>query len=410
MIKNIKKFWHTICNNRCHQNKVSKNKGGFLMKRKAFLAVLLVLSIVSLTACSGGGGGSSNPSELYIAAANPMTGDSAQFGDMKAKAIQLALDEVNEQGGIDGKQVKLIIGDDTGNPKEAPNVAQKFAGDDKVLAVIGHWNSSCTLAARGIYEAAGIPVITDSVNKQITDGTTPHLYRISLTDTTQAKNLAQYAYNVLGKKNAAILFTANDFGTGLKNDFTEEFEGLGGKVVAAETYFEGQSKDFSPQLTKIKGESPDIMFIAGYYVETALIAQQAGSAGLNVPMIGTEGISSDELIKLGGQAVEGIRFAAFFHPDVEFPGTKEFVESFRAKYNKEPDNYSALAYDSAKLIIEGMKKNGATREGITKFLQEVKDFPGVAGPISFENNDVTRNILILEVKDGKIVLSEDQLN
>lgn len=377
------------------------------MKRKGFIALLLVLTIVTLTACSGG---ESDSSELYIASANPMTGDSAQFGDMKVKAIQLALDEVNEAGGIDGKQVKLIVGDDTGNPKEAPNVAQKFAGDDKVLAVIGHWNSSCTLAARGIYEAAGIPVITDSVNKQITDGTTPHLYRISLTDTTQAKNLAQYAYNTLGKRNAAILFTANDFGTGLKNDFTAEFEALGGKVVASETYFEGQSKDFSPQLTKIKGANPDIMFVAGYYVETALIAQQSAPVGLDVDMIGTEGISSDELVKLGGDSVEGIRFAAFFHKDVEFPGTKEFVESFRAKYDKEPDNYSALAYDSAKLILAGMKEKGATREGITEYLQEVNEFPGVAGPISFENNDVTRSILILQVKDGQIVLADKQLN
>ncbi len=380
------------------------------MKRKGFLAILLVLSIFALTACGGGDGGDKDSGELYIASANPMTGDSAQFGDMKVKAIELALDEVNAEGGIDGKEVKLIVGDDTGNPKEAPNVAQKFAGDDKVLAVIGHWNSSATLAARGIYEAAGIPVITDSVNKQITDGSTPHMYRISLTDTTQAKNLAQYAYNVLGKRSAAILFTANDFGTGLKNDFTAEFESLGGKVVVSETYFEGQSKDFSPQLTKIKGASPDIMFVAGYYVETALIAQQSEPVGLDVPMIGTEGISSNELIKLGGDSVEGIRFAAFFHKDVEFPGTKEFVEAFKEKYNKEPDNYSALAYDSAKLILAGMKEKGATREGITEYLQEVSEFPGVAGPISFVDNDVTRSILLLEVKDGEIVLSDEQLN
>src|SRR5690606_16960145 len=160
-------------------------------------------------------------------------------------------------------------------PKEAPNVAQKFAADDKILAVIGHWNSSCTLAARGIYEAVQMPVITDSVNKAITDGTTPHMFRISLTDTTQAKNLAQYAYNKLGNRNAAIIFKENDFGTGLKNDFTEEFIKLGGKIVASETYFEGQSKDFSPQLTKIKGQNPDVLFVPGYYVETALIAQQA---------------------------------------------------------------------------------------------------------------------------------------
>lgn len=380
------------------------------MNKKVFLSIVLVLTLVALTACGGGSKDSGGGDKLIIAAANPMTGDSAQFGDMKAKAIQLAIDEVNAEGGIDGKLVELIAEDDTGNPKEAPNVAQKIAGNNNILAVVGHWNSSCTLAARGIYEAAGIPVITDSVNKQITDGTTPHLFRISLTDTTQALNLAEYAYNVMGKRKAAILFTANDFGTGLKNDFTEQFEKLGGEVVASETYFEGQSKDFSPQLTKIKGQAPDVMFVAGYYVETALIAQQAIPVGLDVPMIGTEGISSDELVKLGGEAVEGIRFAAFFHKDVEFPGTKEFVESFRAKYNKEPDNYTALAYDSAKLILQGMKENGATREGITKYLNEVKDFPGVAGPISFVDNDVTRNILILEVKGGEIVVSDQQLN
>jgi len=378
------------------------------MKKRGIIAVLLVLTMIFLSAC--GSSDSANSSKIYIASANPMTGDSAQFGDMKVKAIQLAIDEVNAAGGINGRQLELIVGDDTGNPKEAPNVAQKFASDDRILAVIGHWNSSCTLAARGIYEAAQIPVITDSVNKAITDGTTPHMFRISLTDTTQAQNLAQYAYNQLGKRKAAILFTANDFGTGLKEDFTDEFIKLGGEIVASETYFEGQSKDFSPQLTKIKAQNPDVLFVAGYYVETALIAQQSKSLGLDIQIIGTEGISSDELVKLGGEAVEGIKFAAFFHPDIEFPGTKEFVEAFRAKYNKEPDNYSALAYDSAKLIIEGIKQNGATREGITKYLNEVKDFPGVAGPISFENNEVTRGIIILTVKNGKIVPDDIQLN
>lgn len=378
------------------------------MKKQRLFLALLVLIIISLVAC-GPSGDTGSGDELYIASANPMTGDSAQFGDMKVKAIELALDEINADGGIDGKEVRLLVGDDTGNPKEAPNVAQRFASDDRVLAVIGHWNSSATLAARGIYEAAGIPVITDSVNKQITDGTTPHMFRISLTDTTQAINLAQYAYNKLDLERAAILYTANDFGTGLKNDFTAEFERLGGSVVASETYFEGQSKDFSPQLTKIKGANPDVIFIAGYYVETALIAQQAGPIGLDVPMIGTEGISSEELIKLGGDAVEGIRFAAFFHPDIEFEGTREFVEAFREKYNREPDNYGALAYDSAKLILEGMRENEPTRQGITQYIEEVRDFPGIAGPISFENNEVTRNIVILEVVDGKIVPADIQL-
>lgn len=379
-----------------------------MIKKRLLIGVLAVSMLGVLTGCGSSSTSTENSSELYIASANPMTGDSAQFGEMKVNAIQLALDEINEKGGIDGKQVKLMVGDDTGNPKEAPNVAQKFAADNNILAVIGHWNSSCTLAARGIYESAGIPVITDSVNKTITDGSSPHMYRISLTDTTQAEHLAKYAYNEMGKRKAAILFTANDFGTGLKNDFTKYFTELGGEIVAAETYFEGQSKDFSPQITKIKGQKPDLLFVAGYYVETALIAQQAKSSGLDVQMLGTEGISSDELIKLGGDAVEGIKFTGFFHPDVEYPGTKEFVDAFRAKYNKEPDTYAALAYDSAKLILEAIEQNGADREGIKNYFDSVKDFPGVAGPISFKDNSVQRSIIILTVKDGQIVPDEVQ--
>lgn len=373
------------------------------IKKLAITSVLALTLGVSLVGCSGG-----ESSDIIIGSANPMTGDSAQFGETKVNAIQLALDEVNAKGGVDGKQVKLEVGDDTGNPKEAPNVAQKFASNNKILSVIGHWNSSATLAARGIYDAAGIPVITDSVNEQVTDGTTPNVFRISLTDTAQAEYLAKYAYNELGKRNVAILYTANDFGTGLKNAFTKEFTKLGGKITVAETYFEGQSKDFSPQLTKIKGTKPDLLFAPGYYVEVALIAQQAKSVGLDIEMLGTEGISSEELVKLGGKAVEGIKFTGFFHPDVEFEGTKEFVDAFKAKYNKEPDTYAALAYDSAKIIIKAMEENGATREGIKKYLDEVKDFPGVAGPITFENNGVTRGIIILTVKDGKIVPADIQ--
>lgn len=376
------------------------------MKKLSALILAMVLFVLPLTACQNS---SKSSDTIYIASANPMTGDSAQFGDMKVKAIQLALDQVNANGGIDGKKMELVVGDDTGNPKEAPNVAQKFASDDRILAVIGHWNSSCTLAARGIYNTAGIPVITDSVNKAVTDGSTPTMFRISLTDTQQANLLADYAYNTMGARNAAVMYTANDFGKGLDNDFTKEFTKLGGTVVASETYFEGQSKDFSPQLTKIKAKNPDLLFVAGYYVETALIAQQRESLGMNVPMLGTDGITSDELIKLGGASVEGITFAGFFHPDVKFKGTDEFVTAFRKAYDKDPDTYAALAYDSANMIIEAIKQNGATRDGILKYLKSEKDFEGVAGPVSFDDKGAcTRNVIILTVQDGKFVPAENQ--
>lgn len=379
------------------------------MKKKGLILLLLTAMIATFAVGCGGGGSADNGGDIVIASANPMTGDSAQFGDMKVKAIQMAIDEVNAEGGIDGRKVKLEVGDDIGNPKEAPNVAQKIASNSNVLAVIGHWNSSCTLAAREIYESAGIPVITDSVNKTITDGKTPHVFRISLTDTHQANQLAEYAYNKMGAKKVAVLYTANDFGMGLNNDFSKKFKELGGKIVASETYFEGQSKDFKAQLTKIKQSQPDVIFMAGYYTECALIAKQSQELGLNTPILGTEGISSEQLIKLGGSAVEGIRFTGFFHPEVEYPGTKEFVANFKEKYGIEPDTYAALAYDSAKIILEGIKANGATREGVYSYLREVQDFPGVAGPVSFDDDgENNRSIIILTVKDGKFVPHEVQ--
>lgn len=374
------------------------------MKKLKLVSLVLCLMLV-LSACSSG---SADSNEILIASANPMTGDSAQFGDMKVKAIQLAIEEYNVTGGINGKMIKLLEGDDTGNPKEAPSVAQKFASNDNVLAVIGHWNSSCTLAAREIYNSVNMPVITDSVNKTITDGTTPNIYRISLTDTTQANKLAEYAYNTLNKRKIAIMYTANDFGNGLKNDFTIKFEELGGEIVASEMYFEGQSKDFKPQLTKIKGQNPDMMFIAGYYVEAALISQQSRDMGLDADLLGTEGISSEELIKLGGKAVEGIKFTAFFHPEVEYSGTADFVKSFTETYDKEPDTYAALAYDSAKLILKAIEEKGEDRQAILDYIESVEAFPGVAGPIEFEDNNVTRNVIIATVKDGKIVLADEQ--
>lgn len=378
---------------------------------KRMLCGILGVALL-LGGCSGTGDTSTEKKvteEIVIASANPMTGDSAQFGDMKVKAMELAIESYNAKGGINGQKIRLMVGDDTGNPKEAPNVAQKIVSEPNVAAVIGHWNSSCTLAAREIYNTAGIPVITDSVNKAITDGTTPNVYRISLTDTAQANQLAKYTYEVLNKKNVAIIYTGNDFGNGIQEDFSKAFTTLGGKVVANEIFFEGQSKDFSPQLTKIKNQKPDLLFIAGYYVEAALIAQQAEQMGLNLPLLGTDGISSEELIKLGGKSVEGIYFTSFFHPEVKYEGTEAFVTAFKAKYNKEPDTYAALAYDSMMLLLKGIEEKGTDRAALSEYIKTAKDFPGVAGPISFENNNVTRNVIISKVENGKIVVAEKQL-
>lgn len=351
----------------------------------------------------------STKNDIIIASANPMSGSSSEFGNMKVKAIQLAFDEVNESGGIQGRKLKLWVGDDASSPKEAHNLAEKIVADKAVIAVIGHWSSASTMAARNVYNGAGIPVITDSVNKTITDGTTPYLFRVVPTDQVESNALAEYSFYKLGLKKMAIIYVNNDYSIGMKDYFREKMQRIGGEITTIESFSERRTTDFTAELNKIKNSEPEGIFIAGYYTEVALIARQAHEMGLALPIIGTDGISSEELISLGGKAVEGIRFNGFFYRDMKENGSENFIRSFRNRYHQEPDSYTALAYDSAQLLIEAIRKNGASREGIYEYLEKVNDFPGVTGNITFDkNHDVKSKIMILTIKDGKIIKDDRQ--
>lgn len=371
--------------------------------KKLLISSLLLFSALLINGCGNVREQTKND-ELLIASANPMTGNSSDFGDMKVKAIQLAFDEVNQSGGIDGKKLTLLIGDDASLPKKAHKLAVTLAADPKVLAVIGHFNSANTLVTRNVYNGAGLPVITDSVNRSITDGTTPYLFRIVPTDQVAAEQLVQYAVNKLYFKKFAIIYVNNDYSKDMKEYFRAKIRQLGSEVTAIEIFFEGRTKDFTPELEKIKHSAPDSIIFIGYDKEAALIARQARDIGITTPFISTDGISSQELINLGGTAVEGIRFNGFFHTSMKQNSSEKFSKAFIEYYGKEPDSYAALAYDSAQILIEAIRKNGASREGIYTYLTTLKNFPGVTGNITFdEKHDVHTTIMILTVKDGQFV-------
>jgi branched-chain amino acid transport system substrate-binding protein len=347
--------------------------------------------------------------DIIIASANPMTGNSAQFGKYKVQGIQLALDEANAAGGISGSMLKLTVEDDQGNPKEAAVVAQRIISDDKVAAVIGHWNSSCTLAAGPIYDQAGIPAITDAINRKIS-GSSKWMFRISQTDLSESAQLADYMVDKLGGKRIAVLYSNNDYGKGLSDAVSEHLKKRNMEVVASDAFLEG-SNDFTPQISAVQAANPDVLFIGGYYREGALILQQARRMGFNVPVVGTDGFTTDELIKLGGESVEGVIFPGFFFADARFAGSEKFVAAYKAKYNEEPESYAALAYDSANMIIAGLKAGGGTpREAVQKHLDSLEGFQGVSGKHTFdEAHDTQVPLIMLAVKDGKIVLAPKQI-
>lgn len=368
---------------------------------RIIIGSMLMILVVFLAGCSNG---KEKSQEIVIASANPMSGNSSDSGQMKVKAIQLAFDEVNQAGGINGKKLKLLVGDDASSPKEAHKLASKLVADPSVLAVFGHWNSASTIATRNVYNGAGIPVLTDSVKKIITDGTTPYIFRILPSDQSEAEKIAEYTFHKLNLKKIAIIYVNNDYSVGMKDYFSERIQRIGGEITAVEIFFEGRTVDFTAELNKIKNSQPDGIFISGYYVEVAQIARQARGLGIDLPIICPNGINSDELIRLGGNAVEGIKFNGFFYAGIKQNGSEEFAEKFRKRYGIETDTFAALAYDSAQMVIDAIRKNGASREGIYQYLSELKGYPGVAGNVSFDaSHDAEIKMITLTVKNGKIV-------
>jgi branched-chain amino acid transport system substrate-binding protein len=347
---------------------------------------------------------------IWLALIYPMTGDNAQFGEIEVRAHKYVIDQINAQGGINGRKVEYQVFDDRGDPQEAANVAQKVVGDPKFVAGFGHFRSVCTLAAAPIYNEAKFIFLTDSVNQKIS-GMSPWLFRYSITDSEAGKQLAWAAVkNHTEWKKAAILYTQSDFGVGLKDVITPELKNLGVEVVATESYFEGQSKDFTPQLTKIKAAGPDVIFLLGYYAEAAVIAQQAHQLGMSQTFWGPDGLNNQGLIDLGGTEVSSVYATAYFSSAMTYPGVAETVKDFKAKTGQELDGFGAITLDATKLLIQGITEVGTDKTKLRDWLATHKGFLGVSGPIEFDkNNDNMRRIIVVKPENSIFVQAKEQV-
>ena len=350
---------------------------------------------------------------IKIALANPLTGPAAAMGISAKAGMELAMEEINAAGGILGKKLELQAEDDKGDPREAASVARKLVSDKNVLAVVGHLNSSCTLAGAPIYNRGKLVELSyGSTNPSITHAG-PWTFRNCVTDTFQGDFVAKYSVETLKLKTFAILFDNDDYGRGLMEAFRVAVQKYKGKVIAVEAYARGQSTDFTAQLTKIKSINPDALFIAGIVNEGALIASQARRVGLHVPLLGADGIFSEDLVKLGGTAVEGIRFSGFFHYTSKSKVAQQFVKAYRKRFGKirglpsDPDAWSAQAYDCVYLLKIAMEGGGFTRAAIREELEKIGSiqpaYDGVTGKHVFDKNgDMDKPLLMLTVRKGSI--------
>jgi branched-chain amino acid transport system substrate-binding protein len=360
--------------------------------KKLFFIMIMVL----IAGCA-----QQNDKVIKIGAAGPMTGDQSKMGLDLKNATELAVSEWNEKGGVLGKKIAVIVGDDQADPKQAVSMANKFI-NQKVNAIVGHWNSNCSINASPFYNAAGIVMISPATtNPRLTQLGFKTVFRVCGTDDQQGTIAAQFVLKNLKPKRVAVIHDKSTYGQGLADYFKKA---LGDKVQVV--YYGGiiqRDPDYKAVLTSIKENKPDLYFFGGIYPEAGRLVRQAKEVGLNVPMITGDGVFDPTFISIAGKAAEGT-YVTFGKEPAGLPSAKAFIEHYKAKFG-EPGPYSIYAYDAANIILTAIAQTGTTEgEKVAEYISK-NSFHGAFGDISFDKNgDVTKApYVIWQVKDGKFV-------
>jgi branched-chain amino acid transport system substrate-binding protein len=369
--------------------------------RKLFLCVTLAAAGCMLAGCPGGSGGGS--SSVLVGYYGDLTGNTATFGVSTREGIELAMGEINQSPPL-GKPLELRVEDDQGKPEQANSVVTKLITQDGVVAVLGEVASSNSRAAAPICQREQVPMITPaSTNVEVTR-VGDFIFRICFIDPFQGSVMAKFARESKKAQKAAILTDVkSDYSTGLSDSFRKTFEELGGKVVAQQNYSGGDT-NFNAQLSSIKQQNPDVLFIPGYYNEVGTIARQARDLGIKAILMGGDGWDSPKLFESGGKAIVGGYFSNHYSAESQDPKVQEFIKAYQAKFNgKVPDAMAALGYDSAKILADAMKRANSTEgPALRDAIAQTKDFPGVTGAITLDSErNATKPAVVLEVQDGK---------
>jgi len=365
------------------------------------------------------GAGCGRVEGVVVAVVGPMTGDSAQYGIMAKRAVELFTEEVNAQGGllVAGKKLPLSfrVGDDKADPKEAASVATKFAADRNVSVVIGHFNSSCCLAGKPIYAREGVVEFSyGCTNPEVAKGS-PWTFRNVFEDTFQGQSVANYAKDALGLNRVAVFYDNDDYGRGLKDSFVAQANRIGLKVVGQEAY-DRESIDFRSQLTKLRTRRPQAIFISGLYNQGGLIASQTRRIGMKkIQILGADGMASDEYIRLAGPAAEGTIVTSPFLFEAGGPKAQAFAKKFKARYGVAPDWIAANAYDAIGMVAKTIEEIGssdrkAIRDALAAKTSLETGYHGITGVTFFDaNGDCKKPVYMQEVKGGKWVAAEKQM-
>jgi branched-chain amino acid transport system substrate-binding protein len=366
--------------------------------------LVLVLCALVLTSCNSG------EKKVRIAVALPLTGDIAALGQGIKRACALALEEANRQHRYPGFKLEMEAFDDRSDPKEAVDVANRIVSDPNTIAVIGHFNSGCSIPASQVYARAHLPMISPAAsNPKLTlqqlDPSWRYpksVFRVNTTDDIQGAYAGEYAAKVLKVKRASIIHDKTAYGQGVAEEFKKRFEALGGATLS----FDGISvadKDFHALLTRIHEEHPQLIYWGGDYAGGGLIVRQARGAGEKAVMILSEANLDPEFLRVAGESAEGCYITFLGSPPDLLPSAKAFIEAYHVRYpGEEMRSYDHYGYEAMNILLSVLDKTGPDRDKIIAALPQV-DYNGVLGETKFDEKGDTLNhkITLFQVKDGK---------
>jgi branched-chain amino acid transport system substrate-binding protein len=384
---------------------VSRYERRINMKAHSFKSLSILFGITLLAIFLGSYGLGNAQETIKLGLIGPYTGDGALYGDPVRDGYQLAVKEINDEGGIKGKKIQGIYEDDQGTPRVGISIVRKLIDVDKVVAIGGPIYTSVSLALGPVVSEKKIVMLNSlSEGPTITLFEGGYVFRMYPSNTISGLDISNVAADKLHAKKAAIIAIHNDYGLDISEVFKNNFGKKGGTVVIQETYKEG-TKDFRTSLMKIHSLKPDVIFMPGYVRELPEILVQARELGMKEQFLGPVSFYDKNMLKLAGEAAEGVIFPTpWWDIKSQDPVTVKFVKGYRAMFNKDPENWAPYGYDTVKVLAEAINRGGTSSEGIKKALHELKDYPCVTGKVTYDkDNQVLKPMKILQVKKGEFV-------
>ncbi|MHB1653059.1 MAG: ABC transporter substrate-binding protein [Desulfitobacteriaceae bacterium] len=381
---------------------------------RKFRAVGLILSLLLMLSGCGGGTSTASTTNTSSDTKAPIkfgflgakTGNIAIYGLSTLKGLQMAVEDLNKQGGLLGRQVQLIEDDNAGQKDQAINITNKLIDMEHVSAIFGDPTTGITMVAAQIANNKKTVIMSGSTGPGVVE-IGPYVFRNSLLDSIAAPTLIKWAVQEKGWKNIAVITSKNnDFSVSLSKMFKDAIVKDGAKV-AIEEFMQDGDTDFSAVVTKIKAANPDVIVFSGYYTEGALIMKKVRESGMSQIMISGDGLQSDDFGKIGGKAVDGTISYAGFSPEQPSAEAQKFIDAYKAKFKDNPDLFSIQAYDAVMMVAKAIKESKSADPTVYKdVLAKTKDYPGYSGTLSYKNNgDAFKSpVYLLEEQGGKFKL------